>query len=75
MTKQSRLDFDIEHLAATVHAVSRIYAMGAEKSAVLCVFRELWQCESSRTTAFAAALLRLFAFWLSHGVSVIELKC
>jgi hypothetical protein len=35
----------------------------------------LWQCESGRTTSFTAALLRLFAFWLSHGVSVIELKC
>jgi len=60
------LDFYVKHLASAVESVGRIHAVWAEQCAVLWVFCQLWQLIGNCTTAFTAALLGLFTFWLSH---------
>lgn len=63
------LDLDIKNLTAPIHAVCRIHAVRAVEGAVLGVFGQLRQRELHGTAAFAAALLGLFTFWLSHEKS------
>ena len=62
------LDFDVKHLAATIHAVGRVNAVSAETCAVLWILSKLRKCECYSAAAFAAALLGLFAFWLTHRI-------
>ena len=64
------LDLYVEYLTPAVHAVGRVDSVGAEASAVLRIGGKLRECEGDRTATFAAALLRLFAFWLTHRMKV-----
>jgi hypothetical protein len=66
------LDFYVKHLAAAVKSISWIHTVWAEQCAVLWVFCQLWQLVSDCTTAFTAALLGLFAFWLSHEICLLR---
>jgi hypothetical protein len=66
------LDFDVKHLATAVHPIGWIHAVWAEQCAVLWVFCQLWQLICNCTTAFTAALLGLFAFWLSHEICLLR---
>ena len=68
----SDLDLYVQYLASTIHAVCRVYAMGAETSAVLWILSKLRKCECDGAAAFAAALFRLFAFWLTHWFVWLE---
>lgn len=68
-----RLQLYVEHLTTAVGPVGRVYAVGAEECSVLAVSGELRQLKLHGTTALTAALLGLFAFWLSHRR--IEIKC
>ena len=62
------LDFDVEHLASAIHSIRWVDAVWTVECAVLSIFSELRKRKLNGTTALAAALLRLFAFWLSHGM-------
>jgi hypothetical protein len=66
------LGFDVKHLAAAVQPIGWIYAVRSKQCAVLWVLCQLWQLISNCTTAFTAALLRLFAFWLSHEICLLK---
>jgi hypothetical protein len=71
---RSMLDFNVKHLATTIEPVGRIHVVRAEASAVRRVFCQLRQLIGNCTAAFTAALLGLFAFWLSHGMFLFEMK-
>jgi len=60
------LDFDVEHLAATVHAVGGVHAVGHEDGAVR-VLGHLRGFEAVGAAPEGAASLGLFAFWIGHG--------
>ena len=66
---QSVLDFGVEDLPPTVHAITGVHAVGHECGAVRRVDGDLGCFEIVCAAAFAAAGLGLFAFWLSHGSS------
>jgi hypothetical protein len=72
MVRRQRLDFDVQHLAATIHSVGRVDAVRAVECTVLSVYCQLWKRKLNRTAALTAALLGLFAFWLSHGMCVLD---
>ena len=66
MREPQRLDLNVEHLPAAIHPIGRVYAVWAIQRTILGVFSQLRQRKLNGSAALAAALLGLFAFWLSH---------
>lgn len=69
MTSSLVLDLDANHLAPTVHSVRGIDSVEHEERAVSLVFYNLRKFVFVGGAAKARALLRLFAFWLTHGIT------
>mgnify|MGYP006902137527 CR=1 FL=1 len=68
----ARSDLDVDYLATAVHTIGWIYPVGHESTAIGRILGEDRRLEAIGSTTFAASLLRLFAFRLSHGRSVIK---
>jgi hypothetical protein len=62
-------DFDINNLPTAIESVGWIDAVWTKERAVSWIDSELRCAELIGSAAFAGALLRLFAFWLTHGSS------
>src|SRR5690606_38887486 len=69
-----RSDGHVEHLAAAVHPVIRVDAVGTENGAVRRVPGDLGSLEGIGCAAMRAAALRLLAFRLGHDGRMLKVR-
>jgi undecaprenyl-diphosphatase len=74
---QPGLNFDVEHLAAAIHAILGIHAMRAESAAIGRILGELGSFESIGSATVGAAAFGLFAFRIGHddGFLSVGVSC